>query len=443
MLALPSTQRSLIPAFRVFISCVSGEFRTYREDLQKSLTASGREIKVQEHFSDSGGKLLDQIDDYISRCQAVIHLVGDGCGCSPTAVEVRTLLQRHPELVNELSVLQAGLDADPSPFSYTQWEALLALFHRVQCFVYLADSTSRREPEWQASPQQIASQQRHLERLEAMGHKRRLLPFVDAKDVALGFLNAMLQHDDGSAEAKPETPPTFVWPQPPLNWDSHLADRHEEFEAFVQLVTGQANERMQLIHGPSDRGKSVLLAQFVKLARSLPGLYCGHAEFKTGLPLLEVLWDLSRDLAPLRFPRFEREMNRHATDSLRTAFLQDLDEARNPVLLVLDTYEQATDEARQWVEHRLLPHCRRHEGLRLVVAGIQVPALDRSRPWSKMAVSRELPPIKDHMHWCAYVRREMGLTAYRDDQIEILVKATAGSPRPLGNLLATLVRVGG
>jgi hypothetical protein len=427
-----------MPAFRVFISCVSDEFRTYRDELQKALTAAGREIKIQEHFSDTGCTLLEQIDDYISHCQAVIHLVGDGCGVHPTPVEVRALLGRHPDLLNDLPVLQAGLDAETSPFSYTHWEAFLAMFHRVRCFVYLADANSRREPGWQAAADQITAQKKHVERLEALGHKRRLLPFVDARDVALGFLNAMLDHGEPSSDQAPASPQLFVWPQPPPHRDHDLADRREEFEAFIRLVTGQSAERMQFISGPSDRGKSVLLAQFVRFARVLPGLHCGHAEFKTGLPLPEVLWDLSRDLAPLRFPRFEREMNRNATESLRTAFLQDLDEARAPVLLVLDTYEQATEEARQWVEHRLLPHFRRRDGLRLVLAGIRVPTVDPSRPWSGIAVSYELPPIKDHQHWCDYVRRVMGLTAYRDDQIEILVKATAGSPRPLGNLLATL-----
>jgi hypothetical protein len=443
-----SPQPSLLPAFRVFISCVSDEFRAYRRDLQNSLTASGREIKIQEQFTDSGGKLLEQIDNYISKCQAVIHLVGDGCGVSPTPVEVRTMLKAHPQLVDDLGVLPTSFDTDLFRISYTQWEAFLAMFYRVPCFVYLADSKSRRE-DWKPPPDQIAAQKKHVERLEAMGHKRRMLPFVDAKDVALGFLNAILQHGDWSADEMPEAPQTFVWPQAQVHLDSHLADRHEEFQAFIRLVTGQSTERIQFISAPSDRGKSVLLAQFVNFARRMPGLCCGHADFKASPSLADVLWDLSRDLAPLRFPRFKREMDRSATDSLRTAFLQDLDESGKPVVLVLDTYEQATEEASRWVENRLLPHVRRYDGLRLVLAGIKVPALDPSRPWSRIATSRELPLIKDPAHWCDYARRVMGLTVSGDDQmkfddhIRIIVRAAAGHPRLLETLVANLVSDGG
>ena len=152
-------------------------------------------------------------------------------------------------------------------------------------------------------------------------------------------------------------------------------------------------------------------------------------------------WDLTRDLSAVRFPRFQREHDRNSLDGMRTAFLQDLDEASLPVVLILDTYEQATDDAKQWIEQRLLPHCARHEGLRLVVAGKEVPGLDPARPWSQLTLRNELPPISDPAPWCDYSQRVVGLTQCTQDQITLLVQAASGSPRLVSTLLANLKRV--
>ena len=428
----------MTPAFRIFISCVSCEFKSYREQLRGCLASCGRDIKVQEDFHDGGVTLLEKLDDYIRLCQAMIHLVGNSCGARPQPAEVRALLQRYPALPRDLPELAEDLKGHPSPFTYTQWEAFLAVYHRVDCYIYRADPASKREAGWTEAPGESALQEAHVQRLHALGQDRRMLAFDDARDVALRFLNSVFAHAAAlGGAAGPAATQAITWPEPPAQIHYPLANRQAEFETFVQLVTGQIPQHIFLLTGPSDRGKSVLLAQFAQLAYRL-GLRCAHAEFKTGLPLVEVLWDLSRDLAPLRFPRFEREQQRGATETLRTAFLQDLDDARQPVLLILDTYEQATEEAKQWIEQRFLPHFRRHDGLRLVLAGKAVPAAEAGRPWSRLAVSRELPPIRDARYWCQYTRDVLGLTAYRDDQIQILVDATAGSPRVLSGLLGNL-----
>jgi len=428
-----------IPTFRVFISCVSSEFRGYREQLRSCLTARGREIKVQEDFTDGGATLLEKLDDYIMACQAVIHLVGSNCGCRPQPAEVRALLKRHPKLPQELAELAGDLQSDACPFTYTQWEAFLAIYHRVACFIYRADAGSSREPGWAEVTSEVALQEAHVQRLCVLGHDRRMVPFEDARDVALKFLSSVFDQamsvGGGPGQA---TEQNFVWPQPPAHFEYPLADREPEFDTFIRLVTNQTAEQIYLIFGPSDRGKTVLVGQFAELGRML-GLQCAHAEFKTGLPLVEVLRSLSSDLVGLRFPRFEREQARGASETLRTAFLQDLDEARVPALLLLDTYEQANEEAKQWIEQRFLPYFRRHEGLRLVLAGKVIPAADPGRPWASLAISHELPPIRSAAPWCDYSRRVVGLT-HPDELIGFLVEAAQGSPRVLGTLLANLKR---
>jgi len=104
---------------KVFLSCVSSEFRSYRLKLANQLGAlKGQpcEVKVQEDFEQGGFTLLDKLADYIRACDLVIHIVGDVCGARPTAEHVRALFAH------------LGLSA-PEPLperSYTQWEFDLA-----------------------------------------------------------------------------------------------------------------------------------------------------------------------------------------------------------------------------------------------------------------------------------------------------------------------------
>jgi hypothetical protein len=105
--------------------------------------------------------------------------------------------------------------------------------------------------------------------------------------------------------------------------------------------------------------------------------------------------------------------------------------------LILDTYEDATDEAQRWVEQQLFELVRRFEGLRIVVAGQKVPD-HQAKSWQNLVINRELPPITDPSHWCRYARESLNLTQVPDDHIETLVRAALGSPRPLGTLLGNL-----
>jgi hypothetical protein len=72
---------------KIFISCVSDEFRAYRDQLRHDLTRPNVEVKIQEDFIDSGTGTLDKLDLYISACDAVIHLVGDMTGAA-TALRI-------------------------------------------------------------------------------------------------------------------------------------------------------------------------------------------------------------------------------------------------------------------------------------------------------------------------------------------------------------------
>ena len=76
---------------KVFLSCVSTEFKSYRLKLANQLGALKDhpcEVKVQEDFQQGGFTLLDKLADYIRECDLVIHLAGDACGARPTPEHV-------------------------------------------------------------------------------------------------------------------------------------------------------------------------------------------------------------------------------------------------------------------------------------------------------------------------------------------------------------------
>jgi Domain of unknown function (DUF4062) len=115
-------------SIKIFLSAVSDEFSSYRDQLRHDLTRHNVEVKVQEDFKDLGDDTLDKLDRYIAACDAVVHLIGEMCGSLPGERELAALLRKHRDLASELPPLADALRMG-EPISYTQWEAWLALYH--------------------------------------------------------------------------------------------------------------------------------------------------------------------------------------------------------------------------------------------------------------------------------------------------------------------------
>jgi len=91
---------------RIFISCVSAQFKACRDSLASDLRAIGYTVIVQEDFRLTGFSLLQKLQEAIASCDRVIAILGDTYGWEP---EVQT---------------------DPRR-SYTQWEYHFALGERL------------------------------------------------------------------------------------------------------------------------------------------------------------------------------------------------------------------------------------------------------------------------------------------------------------------------
>src|SRR6185295_2674678 len=114
---------------KIFISCVSREFASYRDLLRRYLTRPNVTVQVQEDFIDGALPTLDKLDHYITQCDAVIHIAGDMTGAMAKPSSVALIAERYPDLVPRFPELKPAFDGTLD-VSYTQWEAYLALYHK-------------------------------------------------------------------------------------------------------------------------------------------------------------------------------------------------------------------------------------------------------------------------------------------------------------------------
>jgi tetratricopeptide (TPR) repeat protein len=154
---------------KIFISCVSDEFRDYRDQLRSDLTRHNVEVKVQEDFKNLGRTTVENDDDYIRDCDAVVHLVGEMTGAMAQPASTQAILARYPDITERFTPLRDLLERDEA-ISYTQWEAWLALYHGKPLLIAEAAEGAPRGPAFARTAESRAAQQAHLDRLRAVEH---------------------------------------------------------------------------------------------------------------------------------------------------------------------------------------------------------------------------------------------------------------------------------
>ncbi|GKS59432.1 hypothetical protein YTPLAS18_29590 [Nitrospira sp.] len=176
---------------KMFLSCVSAEFRSYREVLRRTLTRPNISIAVQEDFIVTGTETLDLLDDYIRQCDAVIHIVGDMTGPLAQASSLAVIRQYYPDLGQKLAPVAPFLAPQAPALSYTQWEAWLALYHGKPLVIGAPDNNAPRDERFELIPEQRAAQQAHLQRLaEVECYPFR---FASSNSLAIEVLRSELQ----------------------------------------------------------------------------------------------------------------------------------------------------------------------------------------------------------------------------------------------------------
>ncbi|HEX6716208.1 MAG TPA: SEFIR domain-containing protein [Pyrinomonadaceae bacterium] len=228
-------------------------------------------------------------------------------------------------------------------------------------------------------------------------------------------------------------PPEIHWPQPATGYPWPLADRNDEFAFFQTMISGKSKERILMLQGLSNTGKTVCLAELFAYSRQL-GAAAALLDFK-GCPTLDDLFEALRvDLGP--------EILCRAHNLTGTArFYQVISDLQNfywPVLLVFDTYEQASSDAQRWLENQLLPRLDRTPGVLIVIGGQRIPDPARYL-WRPLAKVFELSSIGVVDHWINYIEAKWQCPVNRE-RVDTLTRATNGNPGQLSALLESLIR---
>lgn len=249
------------PNKKLFLSAVSSEFERYRQLLAGYLKRPTLDVAVQEDFCVGGGLTLDKLDRYILACDGVVHLIGKATGALPEAFAAKQFIaQRCPDLAARLPSLAPAL-AQPDPgFSYTQWEAYLAIYHRREVFIYLpADFESPtchcpREARFVHDPAQEQSQQAHYRRLCDLGRDRG--QFADAERLSSAVLRDLVEILP-RLETRLDVPPTRL---------RHTAEQLVGREAELSLLDEAWNNpriNLLVIRGKGGEGKTALVAAWM------------------------------------------------------------------------------------------------------------------------------------------------------------------------------------
>src|ERR1035437_9310117 len=248
----------------------------------------------------------------------------------------------------------------------------------------------------------------------------------------LGLLRQRLAQGQAAAPTAVLNPPP-VWPTQPAVFKHGLADRTQrEWPAVLLLLTADAAKRILMFNGPSGYSKSALLRAAEKYARALriPRAYVDFND-STLLNEANVIGKLAADLSDV-LPGL-------AADSTRWELSKALRALRQPVLLLLDTYEKAaeTKELREWIETQLLAEAEECDHLRFIIGGQKVPEAAKAR-WQDRAETVELDRILDQRAWKEWVH---AINPNVDEKhIEAIVLGADGVPGTISTFLETCAR---
>jgi hypothetical protein len=229
-----------------------------------------------------------------------------------------------------------------------------------------------------------------------------------------------------AGQPAPKPNPALAWPAPAADYRWPLADRKQEFELFRQMAAGGRKERVLLVRGERNRGKTTLLGALKDYAKA-QGLPTAWVDFK-GCPTMdEVYGQLRLGLRRSGLP---------IAHDAPLSFIEGLQERAEPLVLLFDTYEYASDEARNWLERRLLPYIDEMPAVVAVVGGQQIPDHAKSA-WQKHAIPLALTAIDQPEDWLEYIRHRWpeAETPETVVQLRFVTQATGGVAGDINALL--------
>ena len=220
--------------------------------------------------------------------------------------------------------------------------------------------------------------------------------------------------------------------------DDVVANYQEERDHYLSLLDDAPPARVLLFKGESGSGKSTLLTHCLHDFPCPEAICRVVIDFKGGRVNLPKLFnELGREIGWEHLPTFQARLNAvTGTEAVTidrnrllgwgnqiTVFLSPEDQSvrasrlaalsedlltdlrglPQPILLILDTYEQATDATREWIEMHLLDWLDKVTQLRVLIAGQTVP--EATLKWGRLSLVRHLRGVPDPQHWLPVASR--------------------------------------
>lgn len=245
-----------------------------------------------------------------------------------------------------------------------------------------------------------------------------------------------------------------------------LANYHAERAAFKRLFESGCAKRIVMYCGESGSGKTALMEAcrelvptnmpcvqmdlrgsttnvteilsrtVVKLGglQKLPS-FSGRLASLSGVPALNLadntlkgtenqIQVVIHNTAPMeRQERYSR---------LTEAWFDDVEQARLPLLLMLDTFNDANQEVCDWISGPLLGRAADTESLRIVISGKTLP--DKRIDWSRCCEVHELYGVREAEHWLPVIEH-LGLRVPAASPLDYLAGVCAALNGNPGEIL--------
>jgi TIR domain len=225
------------------------------------------------------------------------------------------------------------------------------------------------------------------------------------------------------------TPTPVAWPPRCPTFVPDMANRHDELAFFADTLCGTAGQRATLISADTDHGKTRLVSEFHRYGcEALGAGACCFVDFKARGTVENLLDTIASDLGP-RIPGLANRNPANLRKSLR--------ETRQPVLFVFDTFERATDDAREFVESHFLAELGKADSMRILLAGQPHKVPDPAKAaWRAHARRFHLGSIEDPQPWVQWAARVYPQIPAAS--VVTVVLSNHGAPGPIASQLATL-----
>ena len=225
------------------------------------------------------------------------------------------------------------------------------------------------------------------------------------------------------------TAPAISWPARCPTFALDMANRHDEFTFFANTLCGAAPERGTIIAAETDHGKTRLVSEFLRYGRDVLGAdACCFVDFKGRGTVENLLDTIAVDLGA-RVPGLGDRSPSRLREGLR--------KATQPVLFVFDTFEGATEEAREFVETHFLAEMGRANAMRILLAGQPRETPDPAKAaWRAYARRFNLGSIKNPKPWVDWAALAFPLVPA--PVVAAIAVSAGGAPGAIANQLTML-----